>query len=198
MFRLTRYATGALPETRGDLHPSFCQDRSPFLEARSFRAKAEASLSRDRPCPKCDAPAIAGGTADHGMGGPLRHLAFLQGDDASALRQNAAAEFLGSRLTALANLTPYCNPHVNLYFHWDFPKFNISCVKMGGLPQYLADSREGRCICKGRSAAITVGCSAGDIRTLATKCCYEVTGGEHRVSARACPRMHRKFGKRLA
>lgn len=69
---------------------------------------------------------------------------------------------------------------------------------MSGLPQYLVDSREGRCICKERSAAITVGHWAAYIRTLATKCCYEVTGGEHPVSARACPRMHRKFGKRLA
>ena len=65
-------------------------------------------------------------------------------------------------------------------------------------PQYLVDSREGRCICKGRSTEITVGCWAADIRTLATQCCYEVTGGEHRVPAHASPRMHRKFGKRLA
>ena len=56
---------------------------------------------------------------------------------------------------------------------------------MSGLPQHLVDSREGRCICKGRSTAITVGYWAADIRTLATKCCYEVTGGEHRVLARA-------------
>ena len=69
---------------------------------------------------------------------------------------------------------------------------------MSGLPQYLVDYREGRCICKERSAAITVGDWVADIRTLATKCCYEVTGGGHRVSARAYPRTHRKFGKRLA
>jgi len=75
--------------------------------------------------------------------------------------------------------------YVNSYFHWDFPKFNISCVTMSSRPQYLVDSPEERCISKGRSAAITVDYWAADIRTLATKCCYEVTGGEHRVSARA-------------
>ena len=89
MFRLIRYATGAPPETRGDLHPSFGKDRS---------------VSRDRLCPKCDAPATAGGTADHGMGGSLRNLASVRRDDASALRQNAAAKFLGPRLTALGIL----------------------------------------------------------------------------------------------
>ena len=99
---------------------------------------------------------------------------------------------------AVSNLTPYCNLHVNLYLHWDFPKFNISCVRMSELPQYLVDPREERCICMGRSAAITVGYCAADIRTLATKCCYEVTGGELPVLAGACPRMYRKFGKRLA
>ena len=98
MFRLIGYATGAPPETRGDLHPSFCKDRS---------------VSRDQPCPKYDAPATAGDTADRGMGGPLRNLASGQRDAVSALRQNAAAKFLGPRLTALANPTHYCNPHVN-------------------------------------------------------------------------------------
>jgi hypothetical protein len=128
----------------------------------------------------------------------VRNVASLQRDDACALRQNAAAKFLGAPLMAVRNPTPNCNPHVNSYLHWDFPKFNISCVKMSALPQYLVDSREGRCICIGRSAAVTVGYWAADIRTLATKCCYEVTGGEHRVLARAYPRTRRKFGKRLA
>ena len=47
--------------------------------------------------------------------------------------------------------------YVNSYFHWDFPKFNISWVRMSELPQYLVDSREERCISMGRSAAITAG-----------------------------------------
>ena len=63
--------------------------------------------------------------------------------------------------------------YVNSYFHWDFPKFNISCVTMSRRPQYLVDSPEERCISKGRSAAITVDYWAADIRTLATKCCYD-------------------------
>jgi hypothetical protein len=118
-FRLTRYATRALPETRGDLHPCVCQDRSPVPEAIlsgvdcwSCRAKAEASLGRDRSWPKSDAQATAGGTAD-------------QRDDASALRQNAAAMFLGARLTAVRKAYLNRNPCVNLYFDWDFPKLNI-------------------------------------------------------------------------
>ena len=69
---------------------------------------------------------------------------------------------------------------------------------MSGLPLYLVDWREGRCICKERAAAITVGDWVADIRTLAKKCCYGVTGGERRVSVRAYPRTHRKFGERLA
>ena len=58
---------------------------------------------------------------------------------------------------AVRTLSLTAIPYVDLYFHWDFPKFNISCVKMSGVPQYLVDYREGRCISKGRSAAITVG-----------------------------------------
>jgi hypothetical protein len=131
-------------------------------------------------------------------GRPVRNGASLQRDDASALRQNAAAKFLGARLMAVRSPSLTAIGYVNSYFHWDFPKFNISCVTMSRRPQYLVDSPEERCISKGRSAAITVGYWAADIRTLATKCCYEVTGGELRVSAGACPRMHRKFGKRLA
>lgn len=62
----------------------------------------------------------------------------------------------------------------------------------------LLDSREGRCISNARSAAITMGRWAADIRTLATKCCYEATGGELRVLAGGYPRMHRKPGRRFA
>jgi hypothetical protein len=51
MFRLTRSATRALPETRGDLHPSFCQDRSAVPQVR--RA------------------GYGGSTADRSMGVPL-------------------------------------------------------------------------------------------------------------------------------
>ena len=41
MFRLTRSATRALPETRGDLHPSFCQDRPavPQVRRAGFRGR---------------------------------------------------------------------------------------------------------------------------------------------------------------
>jgi hypothetical protein len=152
----------------------------------------------DRSCPKCEVPASAGGTTDRGTGGALETRRSLRREDDTPLRQNAAAPLLESRLMAVRNLSLTAIDYVNLYFHWDFPKFNISCVSTSGLPQYLVDSPEGRCISEGRSAAITVGYWAADIRTLATKCCYEVTGGELRVSAGACPRMHRKFGKRLA
>ena len=157
MFRLTRYTTRALPETRGDLHPSFCQDRSPVLEARVPRAKAEASLSRDRPCAKCDASATAGGTADRRMGCPLETRHPCDEMMPPHCGRTPRQKFLGTRLMAVSNLTPYCNLHVNLYLHWGFPKFNISWVRMSELPQYLVDSREERCICMGRSAAITGG-----------------------------------------
>ena len=130
-------------------------------------------------------PASAGGTTDRGAGGPLENAAVFVRDDTTALRQNAAALLLEALLMAVRNLSLAATGYVNLYFHWDFPKFNISCVEMSVPAQYLVDSHEGRCICKGRSTAITVGYWAADIRTLATKCCYEVTGGEHRVSARA-------------
>ncbi len=60
---------------------------------------------------------------------------------------------------------------------------------MIGVPQYVVESREDGCIIKARSAPITVDYRAADIRTLATKCCYAVTGGElqvWRVLVRGC------------
>jgi hypothetical protein len=87
MFRSTRYATRALPERRGELHPSFCQDRSPVLQAillgvdrRPSRSNAVASLGRERPCPKCDEPASARRCrSQHGQ--PVRTGASLPRDD---------------------------------------------------------------------------------------------------------------------
>ena len=50
---------------------------------------------------------------------------------------------------------------------------------MSRLPQYVVGSRVDRCISKSRIRTdYGVLQGAADIRTLATKCCYPVTGGE--------------------
>jgi len=41
------------------------------------------------------------------------------------LRQNAAAMLVERRLEAVRNESLAAISYVNLYFHWDFPKFNI-------------------------------------------------------------------------
>lgn len=131
MFRSTRYATRALPERRGELHPSFCQDRSPVLQAillgvdrRPSRSNAVASLGRERPCPKCDEPASARGAADRSMGSPLE-----RGHPCHGMTSPTAAERRGnvpwSAVDGSQEPYPYRDPYVNLYFCWDSPKLNI-------------------------------------------------------------------------
>ena len=163
----------------------------PQRESRGLHASRSA-------VPKCDVPPTTGGITDRGTRGPLETRRSLRRDDAAALRQNAAAPLLEARPMAVRNPPPTAIGYVNSYFYWDFPKFNICCAKMRGRPQYLVDSHEERCISEGRATAITVGYWAVDIRTLATKCCYPVSGGEKRVLARDYPRMRREVGRRLA
>jgi hypothetical protein len=75
----------------------------------------------------CDVPASLGGTPDRGpLVGSSRTRWSLQWGDTVALRQNAAAMLLEARLIAVRHLPLASIGCVNSYFHWDFPKFNIS------------------------------------------------------------------------
>lgn len=94
--------------------------RVPQRESSPFHASGRAARM-------CDASATPGGTPDRGpLVGSSRTRWSLQWGDTVALRQNAAAMLLEARLMAVRYLPLAAIGCVNSYFHWDFPKFNIS------------------------------------------------------------------------
>lgn len=94
--------------------------RVPQRESSPFHASGRAARM-------CDASATSGGTPDRGpLVGSSRTRWSLQWGDTVALRQNAAAMLLEARLMAVRYLPLAAIGCVNSYFHWDFPKFNIS------------------------------------------------------------------------
>jgi hypothetical protein len=92
----------------------------PQRESSPFRTSGSAARM-------CEGSATPGGTPDRGpLVGLSRTRWSLQWGDTVALRQNAAAMLLEARLIAVRYLPHAATGCVNSYFHWDFPKFNIS------------------------------------------------------------------------
>jgi hypothetical protein len=62
----------------------------------------------------------------------LRRCGRRNKSKATVMRQNAAVRLVGARPRAVRNLSLPAIGYVNLYFHWDYQEFNISCVKVTG------------------------------------------------------------------
>jgi hypothetical protein len=69
--------------------------------------------------------AAATGTTNRGTSGLSAMRRSLRRGASVPLRQNAAAMLLEARLNAVWKRSLAAIGYVNLYFHWDFPKFNI-------------------------------------------------------------------------